>query len=602
MASLPDGIDSPAFKTKHPSLREGSFSPVSEIKKDATPLVNGIAIGRAVVVDDLSANIEISTYKIAPSEIENELKLLDEAIKVVLYNIKNDTSRIEALQVQKSNMLKPQRIDGIRKLISEERCNVCHAIELQFDLERPKFEGTDLYPDFDQISMELLHAVKGSRCEISEKLEKMTDPFILCAQNLSAETVYAALKSGFLRGICIGDAGSSAHFRGVAQDHSIPTVTVNSFDIKQLIKEEVPLILDTQSGLLFMHPRPETYDTYARISSDTSVKLSQIRSPLFTPDSKELHVYATVSDFTKEPNEAVKYGAGGLGLFRLESSYFHKFTRLPFFEEEILTQFYGALFRMFENKPVQLRTFDFTDDKSLLRVKHALRNDLPSSEHTKYSTDELIAKYCLAPQIRAILRASVFHPSPRLYFPNVGTSERFIKRSGFVEQQKGIIEFKGQALNPNIEIGAMIESVEGIYNVHNIINAGAKFICVGSNDLLASVTSGNRLSDHLFPANPVVLKLIMEMNPAELTKKYGIDVSLCGNLAKAAYLPLVMAMGFNKISALTSEYGTVAEVMAASSASEFDSVLLEVLELESDLAVRTVLGAFHHEKAVEVHW
>ncbi len=584
-----------------------------EVRVEGKTVADGTAMAKALLIHDMGSDLQVDRSTITSEQVQPELELFEKTLQEALNNIENDpcfcdpekaAERDGHKRMKKTMIMAARRNEKIKELIRSHH-NICDAIDTVYSdtIALAKDENPTFVTDLQQVRNELILALQGTKCQVLQLLERTQEKYILCAQRLSSESVYAGLRGGGLCGIVTGDYTPGAHAPIVAGAHSIPVLALDKSDIRQIITEGDSLILDGHTGTLYVNPDNNTADRFGHgIVNLTQPEKVSITSPILTPDGIQLHIYSSISSFEDEAAESVEYGSGGLGLIRSEIAYFHSFSCSAKECEAELTEAYRNLFATYQGLPAQIRTFDFAADKSRSIVREILQKELPPATLGKFSTSELIRDYFIAPQIRAILRASVAHHNPRIYFANIGTSERFRKYSGFIEHQKGILQGLGHNFSDRLEVGAMIESVDGIRNVDRIAKAGAKFICIGSNDLLSSVTGADRQSDTMMPCNPTVLEQLKDLKLEDLKRRHNIDVHVCGNLAKPAYVPLLLALGFDRLAALTKEFGMMQEVASSIPAEDRESLLRDVLNEESGDVVRNILVDFYQKRNIDISW
>jgi len=142
----------------------------------------------------------------------------------------------------------------------------------------------------------------------------------------------------------------------------------------------VPVIIDGTEGTVILEPAPETLRTYkARQQEDTRERryLTRLRRlPATTRDDVEIRLEANV-ELPVEVEQALANGAAGLGLVRTEFLYMNR-EDLPGEDEQY--NFFAALIRGMEGRPVTLRTLDVGGDK----LPEALAGYAPATSRTRH--------------------------------------------------------------------------------------------------------------------------------------------------------------------------------------------------------------------------
>ena len=94
--------------------------------------------------------------------------------------------------------------------------------------------------------------------------------------------------------------------------------------------------------------------------------------PAFTTDDAEVHLYANI-DSPDELDDALDYGAMGVGLFRTEFLYMGT-EDLP--DEERHYQTAVSMLKKLDGKPATIRTFDLGADKLAPFLEASLKQGL----------------------------------------------------------------------------------------------------------------------------------------------------------------------------------------------------------------------------------
>jgi phosphotransferase system enzyme I (PtsI) len=134
-------------------------------------------------------------------------------------------------------------------------------------------------------------------------------------------------------------------------------------------------------------------------------------------------------------------------------------------------------------------------------------------------------------QLRAILRASA-HGQARIMIPMLAHVKEIDETLRLIERAKQQLHQRGQAFNPNIQVGAMIEIPAAALVLPLFINR-FDFLSIGTNDLIQYTLAIDRADHavaHLYdPYHPAILNLLF--NIIDQAKRANIPVAVCGEMA-----------------------------------------------------------------------
>jgi phosphoenolpyruvate-protein kinase (PTS system EI component) len=118
-------------------------------------------------------------------------------------------------------------------------------------------------------------------------------------------------------------------------------------------------------------------------------------------------------------------------------------------------------------------------------------------------------------------------------------------------------------VSPTLVIGAMIETPDAVRAAAAIAEV-ADFVCIGTNDLTASVRGEDRAVAANAPLDPRVLALIAEVVGA--AHRAGRAVTVCGEMAGEPSGALILAgLGVDAISVAPSRWADVRRALASAS-------------------------------------
>jgi len=234
----------------------------------------------------------------------------------------------------------------------------------------------------------------------------------------------------------------------------------------------------------------------------------------------------------------------GIGLFRTEFLYLGK-QNLPSEEEQFTV--YKELAEKMNPMPVTIRTFDLGGDKlAPLSSEKQEENPYLGNRGIRFS---LSRPDIFSPQVRAILRASVFG-KVQIMFPMIIDAEDFRKAKKFVQNCQQELSVQGIAFSQEIPLGAMIEIPSAALCSEELARE-CDFLSIGTNDLvqytLAADRNNENVTSYYIQHHPSVLGLIKQT--VKSAKKYQTPLSVCGEMAShPQYIPLLIGMGITELS------------------------------------------------------
>ena len=245
----------------------------------------------------------------------------------------------------------------------------------------------------------------------------------------------------------------------------------------------------------------------------------------------------------QEAQQAMKYGADGVGLFRSEFLFMDR-DALPTEDEQF--EAYRTAAQTMAGKPLIIRTLDVGGDKKLptLELPHednpflgfrAIRMTLSHPE-------------IFRPQLRAILRAAAYG-DVRVMFPMIGSMDQLREAKALLREQEQTLQAEGVPTG-SVKVGMMVEIPAAAVLAEEFAKE-VDFFSIGTNDLTQytlAVERGNAAVAHLYaPEHPAVLRLIAMT--AQAAAERHIPCGMCGEAAGDPKLaPAFVGMGVNELS------------------------------------------------------
>jgi phosphotransferase system enzyme I (PtsI) len=520
------------------------------------PVSPGIAIGKAFVQategfripeQTISADAfeaEIRRFQAAVHLAKEEIIVNRESTKVAL-----GTTFADIFEAQLQILIDPMLQGEMESLIRNRFYSAEHAVTVVMRKSMDVFQQiensyiAEKVNDLWDIEKRLLRLLLGAR---KETLGQLSSPVILVSNNLTPSET-ANLDKKFIQAIVIEQGGAVGHTAILAAALEIPCVVGAGKFLSDVDGGDL-LIVDANSGCVVVCPNGETLTKYERIRDAETSRIECLDSyrhlSAITKDGTEISIHANI-EFPHEAENALQYGAEGIGLFRTEFLYLVN-EKDP--TEEDHFEAYKHVAETMQGRPVIIRTFDFGDDKSLDRVGTAREfNPALGMRGVRLALKRWSLFRC---QLRAILRASVYG-DVRVMFPMISTVKEFrqAKRTAIQETMDELRE-AGIPFNQDIQVGMMVEVPSAVIMLDRF-SEDADFYSIGTNDLTQytlAVDRGNSSVNHLFNADdPAVLRMIW--HTVHVAGRNEIPLSLCGKIGSNMFnIVTLIGLGLRTIS------------------------------------------------------
>ncbi len=437
--------------------------------------------------------------------------------------------------------------EPIIQRIREQKQNAAAAITDQFDELAQMFRslGDELMAeraaDAEDLKQQLPRICLG--CGRQDLSVLPGDVIVLAEELTPSDTV--RMDTAHVKGIATRLGGATAHSAIIARTLGIPAAAgIDGWQTEALNGHMA--ILDGADGTLTVDPTDEETACYQSRKAQADCEAQALEafrtSPSQTKDGAALEICANIGT-PQEAQQAMKYGADGVGLFRSEFLFMDR-DALPTEDEQF--EAYRTAAQTMAGKPLIIRTLDVGGDKKLptLELPHednpflgfrAIRMTLSHPE-------------IFRPQLRAILRAAAYG-DVRVMFPMIGSMDQLREAKALLREQEQTLQAEGVPTGP-VKVGMMVEIPAAAVLAEEFAKE-VDFFSIGTNDLTQytlAVERGNAAVAHLYaPEHPAVLRLIAMT--AQAAAERHIPCGMRGEAAGDPKLaPAFVGMGVNELS------------------------------------------------------
>ncbi|AUJ50793.1 phosphoenolpyruvate--protein phosphotransferase [Brachyspira hyodysenteriae] len=572
---------------------------------DKRTILNGNGVGDDVAIGNsffYTPSLSTPIYKIEESDIQEEYKRFDEAVK-------KSINEIELLQNYVDNNIKnilhthilmlQDRV--ITKQVKEE------VKEKLFNIEHIYDTIISGYLDkLSSINNKMLSERSGDIIDIKSRLirnliqpdsgdySQVPKDSIVIAKNLTPSDVLKFNNIG-VSGFIVESGGYTSHAAILAKSFGITTI-FNIADISSKIKNGKKIIIDCKSNIVIMNPSKRDVDNYTALSENIK-KLKEksildAKEAALTKDNVEIKVHANI-DIPEETESLLKFGIDSIGLYRTEFLYIFSdegiATELP--SEEIQFQVYKKIASKIKGKVI-IRTLDIGGDK----ISPALGLDF--KEDNPFLGWRAI-RFCLSnkqlfkDQIKALLRAS-HYGNIEIMIPMISTIEEFIETKNFIEYIKDELKHENKNFNESIKIGALIETPSAAAIIDLIVKE-ADFLSIGSNDLVQYMMACDRTNEKLmYLYNPIDISVLRTLKRViKIANENNKPVTLCGEMAGVPeYTPVLLGLGIRELSMSVTSVAKVKNIIRNISIEECEDLVNKMLEKCDNNFSKSILRSF----------
>jgi phosphotransferase system enzyme I (PtsI) len=572
----------------------GAGNPVKlyQMKKFAgIPASFGIVIGKALVYSE-EAFPEIPRYTIRKDEVRSEWKRLQEAFDQAVKETQAALERAggempnEQAGILKAHLLMLEDEDFREQIRGRLESRLENIDRIVWDYSRELIQklsvSGDSYlreraADISDMSRRLIRfLLKIKEAALSE----LTEDVILVARDLLPWKMLS-MRRERVKAIVTDTGSGTSHTAILARAFGIPAVLGLSGASREIQSGDT-LAVDGQAGEVVVNPGEKESAKYRRAIE--KIEKHEKRSIGFLPDrdlpaetldGRRVTLKANIG-FPEEAEQALRYGAGGIGLYRSEFLFLS--PGQPAGEDAQYCAYVQAIRKM-GGLPVTIRTIDVGGDKANPEFHEDEKNPLLGWRAIRFC---FALPHLFKTQLRAILRASAVG-KVRIMFPMISGIEELEQALALLEEAKAECRKRKLSFDENIEAGTMIEIPSAAVTA-DVLAKRSAFFSIGTNDLIQysmAVDRGNERVSYLAdPFHPALLRLIKMTIDAAHRRR--IKAAMCGEFAgDVKATALLLGLGLDEFSMTAAGIPRVKKIIRESALSSCKELAKKALACET---------------------
>ena len=516
----------------------------------------GVAIGRAVCLS--IHHLEVYRIPIPAADVEAEVERLRDATQQTRIELEATRKRAHEqlgdglagiFEAQSMLLEDASFVNRVEERIRAEQVNAEWAVHKVSEEFLDRFENLESEhlrergDDLRDVTRHLLRVLQGIA---HHELSELGSDVIIVAHDLTPSEA-VRLGRQHVVAFAIETGGPTSHTSIIARDLNIPLVT-GLDGVTDLVTDDDPAIVDGTDGTVILHPLKGQLAEYAgrkkRQGEQEQRLLETGPLPCVSRDGVAIELMANI-DLPEELEDASRFGAAGLGLYRSEFLYIERAPELPTEDDHVST--YRRLLDSMSPHPVLIRTFDLGGRK-LAREVMATDEENPVLGLRGIRLT-LARPHIFKTQLRGLFRAGVGR-NLWIMLPMVSARDEILAFRAFAAEVMAELEGEGIEFSRDFKLGIMIE-VPAAAMISDILAQEVDFFSIGTNDLIQYSLAVDRNNEHVSylyrPLHPAILRMIRFV--LDCARDSGVEVSMCGEMAgDQRYTALLLGMGLRRLS------------------------------------------------------
>ena len=564
----------------------------AESPRRGAPASPGIAIGPAFVLR--RERMVIPERRLDESEVEGEIERLRAAFGGARRRLQEVRAGMQAtglvgdiFDAQFLFLEDPTLIDHAVENIRGGLLNAEWALQRELRRLQREFDGIeDPYireraSDAGFVVRRVQQVLMGRE---PEGLQNAPPGVIVVASELSTGDL-AQVTRGQIAGFVTASGSRTSHVAIMARSLEIPAVVGAEHDLLDQVSDGLTLIVDGRTGRVLIDPDEAAVAHYRseleRLAKLTQELLRYVDLPTESRDGVRIALLANIEQ-TDEIDDALRYGAEGIGLFRTEYLYMNR-SDLPSEDEQV--EAYRRVLAAAAPRSAVIRTLDLGGDKVPpgLGLQQELNPALGLRGVRMYQDRPEVFRA----QLRTLLRAS---PAGHLkiLIPMVSAQSEFVFARESLQKVARELLDEGHEIDREVALGVMIETPAAALTADQIAPL-ADFMSIGTNDLLQYTLAVDRTNERVAylyePLHPANLRMLQQC--CQAARRAGIVLGMCGEMAgDPANCWILLALGIGELSMAPSSIPLLRKILRESTAAEARELLAEVLPLTSPSEIR----------------